>query len=312
MGVLKKSVRFNKLKQTIKKSGIYYFYFNLKEQYWKRMMAKDIVYATQRLYKKKLGQDLNIDHPTLFNEKIQYLKLHDYLDNPLITQLADKYEVRKYIQDKGLGFLLNDILGLYDSVDDLDWESLPKQCAIKCTFGAGRNIIIDNKELFDERKVKRLLKRYLTVPFGYSNVQPHYLDMKKRFLVEKYIGTESGEYPVDYKIFCMNGIPQFVEVCLNRKTVMQPLFFDVDWNYLNIASSKVELTEEMQKMCPDTFDKMLEYARILSKEFKFVRVDFFEYKKTPYFSELTFIPAAGMSKTMTLEGQKMFGDALKV
>lgn len=313
MGLLKKSIRFSKLKQTIKKSGIYYFYFNLKEQYWKRIMARDMVYATQKLYKKNLHQDLDLVHPELFNEKIQYLKLNDYLDNPLVTQLADKYEVRQYIQDKGLGFLLNDILGLYDSVEDLDWTQLPRQCAIKCTFGAGRNIIITDKELVDERNVKRLLKRYLRVSFGYSSVQPHYLSMPKRYLVEKYIGTESGEYPVDYKIFCMNGIPKFVEVCLSRKTVMQPVFFDVDWNYLDIASSKVELSEaKAQAMRPDTFDQMLEYAQVLSKEFKFVRVDFFEYKKKTFFSELTFIPAAGMSKTMTLEGQKMLGDALEI
>lgn len=313
MSELKKNEFIKKMKQGIKKSGVYYFYFSLKEWHWKKLISHDIVCATQKLYKRKLHADLNLDNPQLFNEKIQFLKLNDYLDNPLITKLADKYEVREYITDKGLEFLLNDIYGLYSSADELDWHALPKQFAIKCTFGAGRNIIVDNKELFNERKIKRLLRRYLRVSFGYSSVQPHYLNMKKRYLIEKYIGSDSGEYPIDYKIFCMNGIPKFVEVCLDRKTNMQPVFFDVDWNYLNIESKPVDLSlDEMKKLRPMTFDKMLQYAKILSKEFKFVRVDFFEYKNTPFFSELTFTPAAGMSKTMNIKGQKLFGKELEI
>lgn len=313
MNRLKNNKRIKQLKQAIKKSSFYYFGFYLKEQYWKRLVSKDIIAATKKVYKKKMHTELDLENPRLLNEKVQYLKLNDYLNNSLITQLADKYDVREYIKNKGLEFLLNDIYGVYDSIEQLNWDVLPTKCAIKCTFGAGRNIIIDDKTQFDERKVKKLLRCYLNVPFGYSSVQPHYLSMERRYIVEKYIGNDLGEYPVDYKIFCMNGTPKFVEVCLARKTDMQPVFFDINWNYLDVATRKANLNEEqLQEMKPVTFENMIKYAQILSKDFKFVRVDFFEYGNTTYFSELTFTPAAGMSKTMTLEGQELFGNALEI
>lgn len=42
-------------------------------------------------YRALIGKPLNLENPTTFNEKLQWLKLHDR--NPLYTKLVDKYAV---------------------------------------------------------------------------------------------------------------------------------------------------------------------------------------------------------------------------
>jgi len=48
------------------------------------------------LYLLRTGEKLNLDNPVLFNEKMQWIKLYDR--NPIYTIMADKFEVRKYIE----------------------------------------------------------------------------------------------------------------------------------------------------------------------------------------------------------------------
>ena len=127
MNRLKNNMYIKQIKKVVKQTGFYFFCFNIKELYWRRLVEMDVVSATKKLYKKKMKRELDLAKPQLLNEKVQYLKLNDYLNNDLITRLADKYEVRQYIMDKGLGFLLNDIYGVYDTVEQLDWNALPEQ-----------------------------------------------------------------------------------------------------------------------------------------------------------------------------------------
>ena len=44
-------------------------------------------------FKVVLGKKLNLENPQTFNEKLQWLKINDH--NPLYTQYADKYAVKK-------------------------------------------------------------------------------------------------------------------------------------------------------------------------------------------------------------------------
>ena len=51
-------------------------------------------------YRAMMGKKLRLNPPIDFNEKLQWLKLH--YRNPLYVIGADKYEVRKYIEEKGM------------------------------------------------------------------------------------------------------------------------------------------------------------------------------------------------------------------
>ena len=263
-------------------------------------------------YKRILHKNLDIKNPKTFNEKIQYLKLNDYYNDKNIELLADKFEVRKYIEKKGLSFLLNDIYGVYDNVNDLDWEQLPNSFVLKCTFGAQRNIIIEDKNKVSKKEVLKKMNYFLKTPFGYETVEFHYLKMKRRFLVEKYLETSDGSYPVDYKVFCMNGKPRIIEVCLNRKSDMKALFFDLKWNHLNIESKSLPKNIDFEILKPKKLKDMLNFSVKLSEGFRFVWVDFFEYRDNLLLSELTFTPAAGCSTTMSDYGQILIGEMLEL
>ena len=128
---------------------------------------------------------------------------------------------------------------------------------------------------------------------GWSEMQ--YKGVKPYILVEKYLGDEDGNLPVDYKFYCMNGKASSVMVCQDRDGVHHPKFFFMDrqWN-------KLPYTEEVFKYPdfyiekPDNIDEAFEIAELLARDFPFVRVDLYIVKNKIYFGELTFTPAAGM------------------
>lgn len=74
----------------------------LKVYYEKRKhdIQNDYIGFLKKDFRKSLGYDLHLDHPVTFNEKLQWLKVH-YRD-PIMTQCADKYEVRKLIEEKSV------------------------------------------------------------------------------------------------------------------------------------------------------------------------------------------------------------------
>ncbi len=50
------------------------------------------------LYQIKMHRKLNLKHPRLYTEKLQWLKLHDR--NPLYSTLVDKYEVKQFLKEQ--------------------------------------------------------------------------------------------------------------------------------------------------------------------------------------------------------------------
>ena len=81
-------------------------------------------------YKNVFGTELNLDNPKTFNEKLMWLKLKKYADDPLVSQCSDKYAVREYVEECGLGHTLNGLLGAWDKAEEIEWEKLPNRFAI--------------------------------------------------------------------------------------------------------------------------------------------------------------------------------------
>ena len=50
------------------------------------------------VFKKRVGYPLNLDNPITFNEKLQWLKIHNR--RPIYTTMVDKYAVKNYISKK--------------------------------------------------------------------------------------------------------------------------------------------------------------------------------------------------------------------
>lgn len=278
--------------------------------------VKDILYkiseeaALRFTYFVVVGEKLDLKYPISFNEKIQWLKLN--WKSNLVVKCTDKYEVRKYIESKGLAEILNELYFVYNDVDEIIWGELPNSFALKTNNGCKTMFITKNKNKLNELEVKSKMKEWLDLDYGLSAIEPHYSQIEPKIICEKYIEDNGGEFPIDYKIFCFNGEPKFISVIFERTENhnFKRYFMDLDWNVLNFEKNGTISSHIPDK--PKNFNKMIEYAYKLSEDFPFVRVDLYEVDKKVLFGELTFTPTSGMATYYTPEAQKLIGDWLKL
>ena len=186
--------------------------------------------------------------------------------------------------------------GGYTCFENIDLTRLPNSFAIKATHGCKMNYLVPDKSKFDSEKCKKEIKRWMNTTYGTYSMEPHYIKIPHRFYIEKYL--EKADQLVDYKFHCLNGEPQFVLTCSDRKSngdkTMQVTLdlFDMDWNPIpEIVSSGLEHPGNGKLPKPENLDEMVRIAKILSNDFKFVRVDLYELEGKVYFGELTFSPA---------------------
>lgn len=256
---------------------------------------------TKVTYYFKFKKILNLNNPETLNEKILWLKFNTYWKNPLIKQCADKYRVREYLEEKGYGDLLNPIIGVYDDVEKIDWDSLPQKFAIKFNVGCGKNIIVKDKRKIDIPQIKKEIQGWFGLNYWQAYSEMQYKDVKPYVIIEKYLASSDGELPEDYKFFCMNGKCVTVMICKDRVIGKRAKYFflDREWNLLPYSQEALDSPNEYIPKPEKAFEAM-QMAEKLAKEFPFVRVDFYIVNNQIYFGELTFTPAAGMDVELML------------
>lgn len=268
---------------------------------------------TKVIYFFKFKKRLNLKNPQTLDEKIQYLKFHDYYKNPLVTQCADKYAVRDYVKQCGCEEILNELYYAWDSVDEIEWDKLPNQFVIKWNFGCGQNLICFDKSKLDIEDAKKKLKEWYRVHdtfyLTYSEMQ--YQGIPPKLICEKLIETEDGGLPVDYKLYCFKGYADCVLVCTGRQNDghgTKYYFFDKEWNLKRYNKTGKNAPANFTLPKPDGIEKVFEYAEKLTKPFPFVRADFYLEKGKVTFGELTFTPCGGYDVNRLPETQLLFGN----
>ena len=272
---------------------------------------------TRVVYMTKFRKCINLKNPRTLDEKIQWLKLNTYLGNPLVTQCADKYAVREYVEKCGCKEILNELYGVYDRVEDIPWEELPNSFVIKWNFGCGQNLIVRDKSKLNLDEAKKKLKKWYSIHdtfyLPYSEMQ--YKGIPPKLVCEKLIETEDGDLPVDYKLYCFNGRPDCVLVCAKRghmKHGAEYYFFDKDWNLKRYNKRGKEAPEDFTLPKPENLGLLFDYAEKLAKPFPFVRADFYLEKGQVTFGELTFTPCGGFDVNRLPETQLLFGDMVHI
>ena len=260
---------------------------------------------------------LNLKRPVSLADKVSYLELHD--QSPLAVQCTDKYAVREYVKGTGLEHLLIPLayVGCWRKADDIAFEDLPESFILKATHGCKMNYAVPEKRKLDYKRCKREVDKWLRTTYGTYSMEPHYMNIPHRVYAEHFLG-DIGKIN-DYKFHCLNGVPQFVLVCSNRKTngdkAMQVTLdlFDMDWNWLDdIVKSGSEKPGDGNVNKPVCFNEMKEVAKTLSADFKFVRVDLYEYNGKVLFGELTFTPAHCVFPYLTDEFNMEMGKRLTI
>jgi len=300
MGALRQILKKNALTRDLVK--------NIHKWYFSVLYIGSPVLASKYIYQHHLGKNLNLKNPKDFNEKLQWLKL--YWRNPLVAKCADKYEVREYVEKSGCEQILTKIYGVYNKSSEINWDSLPKKFALKCTHGCGFNIICDEKDKLDKDKVSKQLDKWLKIRLDKYQGEVQYSKMKPRIICEQYIETDAGFLPVDYKFLCFNGKTRLVTVCSERVTGLKFHSVDLNWKTINIGSDKYPAGDYPKK--PECFDEMIKYAEILAVPFPFVRIDLYDYNGKPILGEMTFTPGAAMNDNFNETGLQLLGEMLKL
>lgn len=245
----------------------------------------------------KFGFFPNFKNPQRLSEKMQIYKMK--YRNPVLAQCVDKYEVRKYVVDKGLGDYLVPLYGVYDSVEDINFSELPDKFVLKNTSGGGSQnvVIVNDKSKCNWQEICEKANQWPIhypgeITFGrewaYTNMP------KTRFLVEKLLETSNERGLIDYKFFCFNGRTEYLYVLSDRDFGKDIALAIYDRNF-----NKTDIYQEGERMAtytlpkPKNYDKMIEIVEELSKDFPQVRVDLYNIDGNIYFGELTFYDESG-------------------
>lgn len=262
----------------------------------------------EKFFEARIGRKLNLDFPKTFNEKLQWLKLHDR--KPKYTTMVDKYVVKMYVADKIGEQYIIPTLGVWDTFDEIDFDKLPNKFVMKCTHDSGGLVICRDKVNFDKQAAKKKINRSLRRNYYYSGREWPYKNVPPRIIAEQYMEDSETSELKDYKFMCFNGKVKCSFVCSDRFSHkgLHVTFFDRDWNVLPFDRHYPRVKEGLPK--PINYIKMIELAEILSKNIPFVRVDFYEVNKKIYFGELTFYPGSGLEEFTPEKWDRILGDWL--
>ncbi|MCV2231499.1 hypothetical protein N7548_01480 [Acholeplasma manati] len=280
-------------------------YRRLRYLYRKYVIKNDEKYI-RKIFKKKLKRELDLDNPILFNDKIQWLKLNNRNSN--ITDLSDKIKVREYVTRTIGEKYLNNIYGTHAHEKQIQLSSLPNKFVIKLNHGSGFNIIVKDKSNIDFREISAKLKEWRKTNYYYYGREWQYKNIHPLILIEEYLEDEDGELK-DYKFFCFDGEPRFIQVDFSRFTGHKRNIYNLDWI---LQPFTIEHPNEKDRAIikPAKLEEMIDLSRKLSKNLPFVRVDFYFVNNKIYFGEMTFTHGNGIEEFSPPKYEKTFGDLI--
>ncbi len=258
---------------------------------WLRWMD-DATYIKLR-FRSTMGRHLDLKNPKTFNEKLQWLKL--YNRDPRYTQLVDKATVKEFVKATIGDEYLIPTYGIYDNVEQIDFDKLPQQFVLKCTHDSGGLLICKDKTALDPEAARAKMRNALKKNFYPVNREWPYKNVTPRLIAEQYMEDSSTSELRDYKFFCFDGVPKMLFVASERQKQGEETkfdFFDMDYQHLDIVNGHPNAKVPPSK--PQNFELMKELAAKLSQGLPHVRVDFYEVDGNVYFGELTFFHFSGI------------------
>ncbi len=271
-------------------------------------MIKSDELAIRIGYFLSMHKKLNLDHPQTYNEKLQWLKLHDKRD--VYTKMVDKVLAKDYVQELlGDGYTF-ETLGVWKHFDDIDFDKLPNQFVLKCTHDSGGLIICKDKSKLNIERARKKINNCLKKNYFYATREYPYRNVVPRIIAEEYMVDESGTELKDYKFFCFDGVPRMLFVATDRAIDTRFDFYDSEFKHLPFTQGHSWADKEIKK--PDNFDEMLDLAARLSVGIPHVRVDLYNIHGKIFFGEMTFFHYSGTMPIYPEEWDYKIGEWLKL
>ena len=227
-----------------------------------------------------------------YTEKLQYLRLYVYPKWDLVSKCAGRVGVREYVKEQGYAPLLINCVGVFDKFDDIDFDKLPNQFAMKCSHGSAMNYICFDKSKIDIPELKKKFDKWLKTNYGKKTVELHYAKIKPQIIIEELL-LEDGKLPTEYKIHVFNGVAKSLYVVTSRGVDIRYNNYYIDWTPFDGSQFNGWRKTDYPLKKPSNFDEMVKVAEDLASPFPFVRVDLYNVNGKMYFSEMTFTPAKG-------------------
>lgn len=271
-------------------------------------------------YRYVFKKPIDLKNPKDLNEKILWAKL--FSDTSKWTELADKYRVRQYVEDLGLGQYLVKLYAVWFDASEVNFDTLPETFIIKANNGDGKgtNKIIRKSELTEENKAElvAMIDEWLhRKNIGALHAEPQYKGMKPCVIAEEVLPCDPGTTTLtDYKIWCFNGKAYYVWICNDRSkggNSAHVMTYDLEWNAhpeFSVFNSDYLRGEIMPK--PKNFEEMIQVAEKLSQGFPELRVDLYNVQGKIYFGELTFTSQGGFMDFYTPEFNMELGSKFDI
>lgn len=248
------------------------------------------------LFKQKMGYDMNWENPVTFQEKIQWMKVNYH--NPSYPLLVDKYKVKPWVAGLIGDKFIIPTLGAWEKYEDIDFDKLPNEFVLKCNHDSGSVVICHDKRKIDHDWAAERLNSKLKTNYYWWAREWAYKNVKSLIIAEPLLKDENATLGrandtaiKDYKFFCFKGVPQLMYISDDHGLDPRTDFFDMDFKRVNLQFRDKNSNKEIEK--PKHFEKMIELSKVLSKDFPFVRVDFYLVGDRIYFGEMTFYHASG-------------------
>lgn len=259
----------------------------------------------KQMYRIKIGCEPDLKNPQTYTEKLQWLKLYDH--RPEYTTMVDKYAVKSYVAEKiGTEYVIP-LLGVWDRVEDIDFDKLPKQFVLKTTHDSGSIVICKDKDRLDIPATKKKLRRFLRRNYYGQNREWPYKNVPHRIIAEAYMEDPVQGELRDYKFFTFGGVPKVLYIAQGRGRSEETVadFFDMDFRHLPFTID--HNTAPVPPQMPKNFELMKELAAKLSQGTPQLRVDFYEVDGKVYFGEMTFFHCSGMAPFHPQQWDDIFG-----
>lgn len=269
---------------------IYFSYFRIRN-ILNHILYNDVEFYSKN-YKRTHGEYPDLTNPKTYSEKLIWLMLN-HRDERYV-QYANKYDVREFVKNSiGEKYLIK-CYDIYSNIEDINFDDLPNSFVMKATHASGWNLICQNKNEINKRKTFRVLNYWLKHNYYNFNREWPYKFMNQQIICEEYIGSENGTPPMDYKIFCFDGVPKLIQLDIARFKYHQRNVYDIEWNQIKDVEIAHEQDYTIKYEKPKNLEVMLNVASKLSKGFEHVRIDLYNVDGRIYFGEMTFFHGAGV------------------